>query len=149
MQEVASFDDMTNPTGKVDTFTGTPLFAAATTLAGEGHTISSMCEGLFLSILFSSTGGKMPDAEGFNVGLSLQDSAMLRRGLFMSSIPKDVWGVAEHVAPLILQLHSLFWPSDNDSFCYKTDVTTQAIMNVCLKFAQTADVQLVTTPIKY
>ena len=149
MQMVASFDDMPTPTG----FTGTPMFAAASTLAGGAHTISSMCEGLFLSILFSSSGGNLPDAEGFNKGLSLQLLANLRRGTFSHSIPKDVWevwGVAEHVAPLILKLHSLFWPLGNDlSITYRTDVSAQEIMDACLNFAGTADLELVTTPVEY
>lgn len=151
MQMVASFDDMPSPTGRVDAITGTPMFAAASTLAGGAHTISSMCEGLFLSILFSSSAGNLPDAEGFNKGLSLQLLANLRRGTFSHSIPKDVWGVAEHVAPLILKLHSLFWPLGNDlsKITYRTDVSAQEIMDACLNFAQTADVELVTTPVEY
>jgi len=151
MQMVASFDDMPSPTGRVDTITGTPMFAATSTLAGEAHTISSMCEGLFLSILFSSSGGNLPDAEGFCKGLSLQLSANLRRGTFSPSPPKDVWGVAEDVAPLILKLHSLFWPSGNDLSVmrYRQDVTTQDVMDACLKFAQVAGVELETTPVKY
>ena len=153
MQMVESFDDMPSHTRRVDAITGTPMFAAASTLAGGAHTISSMCEGLFLSILFSSSGGNLPDAEGFNKGLSLQLLANLRRGSFSCSTPKDVWGVAKDVAPLILKLHSLFWPyaSGNDSSItmYREDVTTQEIMDACLNFAQTADVELVTTPVKY
>ena len=116
---VASFDDMPSPTGRVDAIRGTPMFAAASTLAGGAHTISSMCEGLFLSILFSSSGGNLPDAEGFNNELFLQLLARLCRGTFSRSTPKVVWGVAEYVAPLILQysqltLHLLFCPSGND-----------------------------------
>lgn len=120
------------------------MLAAASTLAGGAHTISSMCEGLFLSILFSSIGGNLPDAEGLNKGLSLQLLANLRRGTFSHSVPKDVWGVAEHVAPLILKLHSLFC---NDlSITYRTHVSAQEIMDACLNFA---DLELVTTPVEY
>ena len=110
------------------------MFAAASTLAGGAHTISSMCEGLFLSILFSSSGGNLPDAEGFNKGLSLQLLANLRRGTFSSSTPKDVWGIAKHVAPLMLKLHLLFWPSGHDlsMVMYRKDVTTQEIIWKCL-----------------
>ena len=32
---------------------------------------------------------------------------------------------------------------------YRKDVTTQDIMDTCLKFAQTADVDLATKPVKY
>ena len=151
MQMVESFDDMPSPTGRVDAITGTPMFAAASTLTGGAHTISSMCEGLFLSILFSSSGGNLPDAEGLNKGLSLQLLANLRRGTFSRSTPKDVWGVAKQVAPLILKLHSLFWPSGNDlsTVVYRKDVTTQEIMDACLSFAQIVDVELVTTPVTY
>lgn len=32
---------------------------------------------------------------------------------------------------------------------YRKDVTTQDIMDTCLNFAQTADVELATKPVKY
>ena len=155
MQVVTDFNDLPSPTGMVDTITGTPIFAAASTLSGGAHTLSSMCEGLLYSIIYSSSGGKLPDAPALSVGVKLKRFAVSRRGTFMCKPPMGLWDVSDGVAPLVRRLHALFWPTVTDpesaveAFWYKENVTPQQVKDVCVQFAEEAGLELVTTPVVY
>ena len=107
LQVVHDWNELPSPTGKLAVISGTPMYAAVSVLEGGAHTVSSMCKGLFYSLLSICRGGRMPDAWAFNTR-GLEDAALVRRGFMMREPPIDMWGVPENVAAFMRMLHALF-----------------------------------------
>ncbi|DBA90198.1 TPA: hypothetical protein ACH3X1_003501 [Trebouxia sp. C0004] len=113
--------------------TGTVLWAALSVLEGEQHSLSSMLEGLFISVLSISCNGKLHLRHAMKPD-QLALCANLRRGHLTSPKLAELPNVATHLQPLIIGLHNLFYPLNRptDSFRgYNTEVTVESVQGVC------------------
>ena len=88
--------------------TGTLLWAPLSVLEGEPHTVSSMLEGLFLSVLSISCRGKLT-GHGESSGNLVWWSILRRGALSRHELPEQKH-VQRVLLPLVSGLHSLFWP---------------------------------------
>ena len=133
MQDMAGHWERPQSAFSLTGITGTVLWAALSVLEGEPHSVSSMLEGLFISVLSISCKGKLhlwhemkPD--------QLALCANLRRGHLTSPKLAELPTVATHLQPLIIGLHNLFYPLNRptDRFRgYNTEVTLESVQGVC------------------
>ena len=110
-------------------FTGTMFWARLSTLEGYAHTISSMLEGLFISVRSISCDGKEFDL----ASASVSEWATFRRGMMIGAYLSEPERIAAHLLPLVLDLHNLFYPktASCDLREYRTDVTAAEVQAVC------------------
>lgn len=99
--------------GTVIGFTGTLLWAPLSVLQGNEHSVSSMLEGLFISVLSISCNGRLYAWDNMNPD-RLHDCAFKRRGHLTSPILYEQDTIQEHLKPFIEALHNLFYPMQND-----------------------------------
>lgn len=119
--------------GTVTEFTGTILWAPLSVLQGNEHTVSSMLEGLFISVLSISCNGRLYARDEMNPD-RLHDCAFKRRGHLTSSILYERHTIQVHLKPLIEALHNLFYPiQDAEGRGYNTKVTVKQVQGVCVQ----------------
>lgn len=116
----------------VQKITGTLIAAPLCVLRGEPHCISSMLEGVFLSILSIACNGKI---SGYQ--LATDDIKMweiLRAGALQRLQLVEETKIVDHLRPLVHSLHDLFYPMPVDgsrSRGYRTTVTVAAFQAAC------------------
>ena len=136
---VDDWDAPPTPSGHVTAITGTALFAAISVMEGGPHSLSSMLEGLFYSILFICSAGRVPGERAFKISRDPEEWAIARR----SSMTRPVQAVmmhqvsAEH-AGLVAALHMLFFPAHERAFEYRDDVSVAEFCTACGPFLSSA-----------
>ena len=119
--------------GTVSDFSGTLVWAPLSVLQGSEHSVSSMLEGLFISVLSISCNGRLYARDEMNPD-RLHDSAFKRRGHLTSTILYERHTIQEHLKPLIQALHNLFYPvQDAEGRGYNTQVTVKQVQGVCVQ----------------
>ena len=133
MQDMAGHWNRPRSATSLTGITGTVLWAALSVLEGEQHSLSSMLEGLFISVLSISCNGKLHLRHAMKPD-QLALCANLRRGHLTSPKLAELPNVATHLQPLIIGLQNLFYPLNRptDSFRgYNTEVTLESVQGVC------------------
>lgn len=112
--------------------TGTLIAAPLSVLRGEPHTISSMLEGVFLSILSIACGGKIA---GFELRTNdIRKWAVNRSGALRELQLMEEDEIVDELKPLVHSLHDLFYPLPVDSSSvrmYCQTVTVAAFQAAC------------------
>ncbi len=96
VQVLTDWTGCPSPDSKMTNITGTPLFAAVSVLQNGPHSISSMLEGLYYSMLHVCRGGSLPDEAKHGRPGSW---ACYRRGMFMDNVPMSAFDVADQFVP--------------------------------------------------
>ena len=134
VQEMHTKDDWTkrhSDGGAPNKITGTMLYSPLSVLDGEAHTVCSMLEGLYLSVLFISTDGK---AANFRKPPRTIESAKQQRLTHLLLRQDDEHLMHETLRPLLLNLRDLFYqPGSALTRTYNQDVTPDDVHNVCQK----------------
>ena len=136
VQVLTDWTGCPSPDSKMTNITGTPLFAAVSVLQNGPHSISSMLEGLYYSMLHVCRGGSLPDEAKHGRPGSW---ACYRRGMFMDNVPMSAFDVADQFVPFILELHGLFWQRLDEDCCkYVKTISVEAFQAVCSKYISKA-----------
>ena len=114
------------------TITGRRLFAAISVLEGGPHSLSSMYEALFHSILFICSDGQQPRSPGYVD--SLRKWSDDRRDGMQWAPDMHGWGVQPQHVALIRALHELFYPATALDRRYRIDVTLEEFAAACDPF---------------
>jgi len=131
--------DGNSPAAVLANITGTPLWAPLSVLEGSAHTVSSMLEGLFISILSISCEEKI---DGYKLARSMtpSDWATFRRGAMTRRVLAEVTKCL--ICPQLLQfvcgLQDLFYPLrdlQSNLRGYRKDVTGEEVRAVCKSFS--------------
>jgi hypothetical protein len=116
---------------------GTARFAAISVLQGGPHSLSSMLEGLFYSILYICSAGRLPEQWPLKQSRCSRLWADVRLGSMWQK--KDArsqflsWeAVTEHVGLLSALCQLFFGPGRG--CCYRKDVTAEQFCAVCEPF---------------
>ena len=107
------------------------MAAPLSVLQGQPHTVSSMLEGLFLSVYNIACDGKLPHHLKGNA--KLLEWEVYRRGtLTRMQLPKEP-SIIRSLRPLIDELHDLFYPRIEGSSArlYSENVTVASFQAAC------------------
>ena len=114
--------------GAPNRITGTMSFSARSVLGGGAHTVSSMLEGLYLSVLDISTDGY----SSRHSPSSVSEAKMLRSKQLEQQLEFE-HAIAEHVKPLVLILRDLFFqPTSVTLRLYNEEVTAEDVHERCM-----------------
>ena len=143
MQEMSK-DDWTKKRhsdgGAPNLITGTMLYSPLSVLDGGAHTVCSMLEGLYLSVLYISTDGK---AGNFRILPRTIERAKEQRLTQLLERQDDERFMAEELRPLLLNLRDLFYqPGSGIIRGYNVQVTPDDVREVCKEFVSTIDIEL-------
>ena len=121
--------------GAPNTITGTMLYSPLSVLDGGAHTVCSMLEGLYLSVLYISTDGK---AGIFRNPPRTIQRAKEQRLTQLLLRQDDEHLMDEKLRPLLLNLRDLLYqPGSGITRTYNQDVTPDDVHNVCQKVVST------------
>lgn len=124
--------------GAPNVITGTMLYSPLSVLQGGPHTVCSMLEGLYLSVLYISTGGR---AGNFRNPPRTIKRATEQRLCQLLIRQDDEHVMAEMLRPLVLKLQHLFYQPGPDSIrTYCVKVTPGDVRKVCKEFVSTIEV---------
>lgn len=118
------------PRSRLRAITGTPRYAALSVLEGSEHTVSSMLEGLFISILDVSCNFRLT---GRHQMASVTWTAALRRGTLLAKTLMESHAIQSPLRAFVHALHELFYPLPGGARVrgYRTDVTVEEVQSVC------------------
>ena len=141
MQEMSK-DDWTQKRqsdgGAPNNITGTMLYSPLSVLDGGIHTVCSMLEGLYLSVLHISTDGK---AANFRNPPPTIQRAKEQRLTQLLQRQDDEQFMADMLRPLLLNLRDLFYQPVPDTMrSYNVQVTPDDVRKVCKEFAPAIEV---------
>ena len=123
--------------GAPDKITGTMLYSPLSVLDGGAHTVCSMLEGLYLSVLYISTDGK---AGNFRNPPRTIARAKEQRLTQLFQRQDDERFMAEKLRPLLLNLRDLFYqPGSGIIRGYNVQVTPDDVRKVCKEFVSTTE----------
>ena len=121
--------------GAPNKITGTMLYSPLSVLDGGAHTVCSMLEGLYLSVLYISTDGK---AGIFRNPPHTIQRAKEQRLTQLLLRQDDEHFMAESLRPLLLNLRDLFYqPGPGIIRGYNDQVTPDDVHNVCQQVVST------------
>lgn len=122
-----------SPQGKdVRRITGTLIAAPLSVLRGEPHSVSSMLEGVFLSVLSIACKGKIAGYELMTDNIKRWEYT--RAGALQRLELPEEDGILDHLKPLVHSLHDLFYPMPVDGSKtrgYRTNVTVPVFRDAC------------------
>ena len=107
------------------------MAAPISVLQGQPHTVSSMLEGLFLSVYNIACDGKLPHClKGNSKPL---DWEIYRRGSLTDMQLPEEPSIICSLRPLVDELHDLFWPRVEGSSLrsYSKNVTVASFQAAC------------------
>lgn len=107
------------------------MAAPLSVLRGQPHTVSSMLEGLFLSVYNIASDGKLPHYLKGNA--KLLDWEVYRGGTLMRmQLPKEP-SIICSLRPLVDELHDLFWlrVEGSSARLYSENVTVASFQAAC------------------
>lgn len=110
--------------------TGTLIAAPLSVLRGEPHSISSMLEGVFLSVLSIACKGKIT---GYQLTTDKKWEITRAGALHRLQLVEETM-IVDHLKPLVHSLHDLFYPMPVDGSKmrgYCTAVTVPAFQAAC------------------
>ena len=126
--------------GAPNVFTGMMMYSPLSVLRGGAHTVCSMLEGLYLSVLHISTDGR---AGNFRKSPGTINRAIQQRMCQLLMNQDDEHVMAVMLRPLVLKLQNLFYqpnPNPNSTRTYCVKVTPDDVRKVCKEFAPTIKV---------
>lgn len=107
------------------------MAAPLSVLCGQAHTVSSMLEGLFLSVYNIACDGKLP--QHLRGNSKLLDWEIYRRGSLVSMQLPEEPSIISSLRSLVDELHELFFPRVEGSSIrwYSKDVTKASFQAAC------------------
>mmetsp|Transcript_7857 Transcript_7857/g.13520 ORF Transcript_7857/g.13520 Transcript_7857/m.13520 type:complete len:679 (-) Transcript_7857:719-2755(-) len=116
--------------GAPSVITGTMLHCPLPILLGHQHTMSTQLDGLFISLLYISCGGKVLGRK--LRGTDLDAWTAIRRQQFCGGLCEPE--IASHLKPFITDLYNLFWePLSYSLHKYVDTVTAEQFQAVCTR----------------
>jgi len=130
--------DSNSPAAVLTNITGTLLWAPLSVLERNAHSVSSMLEGLFISILSISCEEKI---DGYKLAgsMTISNWATFRRGAMTGRVLSEVTErlICSELLQFICGLQDLFYPLRDllsSLRGYRKDVTGEEVRNLCKSF---------------
>lgn len=121
-----------SPTGEPAAISGTPLFAAASVLMGDAHTLSTDLESLVYSTFHICTQGKVPSLRDMQP--DPYKSGALRYGLMNKDSPPWLADVKKKFKGFLKALHGVVWVGPDSTPRYNQQIKAADIKAVCVQF---------------